>query len=308
MRTGGAGRFTETSMPTVEERYAAATDYVRRAIATVETQGIGFSTDPVTGLAEWYAGRTKSSPVRDELSRLQGRWLRATSDNERTTVARDAELLADRTQEALPGAPQDRMRTNLARDEKPTSTPATSYEGEVKKQATEVGGWVADKASSFVDGATAIGKWLLVGGAVFGGWKLVSYLRAEQRSAASSTKRQLNTNLVRAAERRDASGAPHRQYELRLTEGELRALDFLRWRYQSAKVFVDGLLPRDEASEQALAGEFARETGPYRYYVSSAVVRKTLRATKRDGGDYGTIPNLNSPEIASTLAYELGRS
>src|SRR5437660_491586 len=114
-------------MPTVEGRYAAATRYVRRAIATVENQPFTYVVDPITGLVEWYAGRTKTEPARNDLSRIEARWLRATTDIERARVARDAERLADRVQEALPGAPQDRDRTNLFKGERPTSTPTTSY-------------------------------------------------------------------------------------------------------------------------------------------------------------------------------------
>src|SRR5690348_3881120 len=100
-------------MPTVEDRYATTTAYVRRAIAVVMDQGVGYSMDPITGLVEWYAGQTKTETARNELARIQARWLRATTDEERGAIAREAELLADRVEENLPGAPQDRQRTNL---------------------------------------------------------------------------------------------------------------------------------------------------------------------------------------------------
>ena len=60
-------------MATAEERYAAATAYVRRAVSTVEARGIAYAIDPVTGLVEWYAGRTKTEAPRNE--RTAGRGL-----------------------------------------------------------------------------------------------------------------------------------------------------------------------------------------------------------------------------------------
>src|SRR5437899_98659 len=114
-------------MPTVDDRYRAATGYVRRAVETVEKRGVGFAEDPITGMIEWYSGRTKTETPRNELARVEARWLRATNDKDRVTVARDAELLADRVQESLPGAPQDRVRTNLFKGEVQTSTLETSY-------------------------------------------------------------------------------------------------------------------------------------------------------------------------------------
>src|SRR5437588_8248349 len=104
-------------MANIEQRYEAATAYVRKAVAVVE-QGNN-AEDPITAGIEWYAARTKTEPVRSELARIEARWLRATSEFDRARVARDAELLADRTQESLPGAPQNRVRTNLAAGEQP---------------------------------------------------------------------------------------------------------------------------------------------------------------------------------------------
>ena len=192
-------------MSTVEDRYKAATDYVRRAIGVVEAGGIGYALDPVTGAVEWYAGRTKTAEPRNELARLDARWLRATSDAERAALAREAELLADRVEENLPGAPQDRARTNLYAGEVPHGTPATTYGQEVDAQAGEVWQWAKDKATSARDAASSVGKWIVVAGAGFLGWKALDFLAARERARlqreASSERRALNAALERAAER-----------------------------------------------------------------------------------------------------------
>lgn len=384
-------------MPTVQERYRTATAYVRRAVTTVENRGIAYAVDPVTGLIEWYAGRTKTEPARNELARLDERWLRASSDIERARLAREAELLADRVQETLPGAPQDRERTNLFKGEEPTSTPATSYYGEVAAQADTTWHWLRDKAGYVADEATTLGKLLLVGGGVVAAWKLVDYLRLrEQRRhvrSAGSTEHRLNANLARVAQRRDGrprsrrvkrhrvrlddtelhtwferdrahvelsdcrsgetivewwdddvqqaiddgfllhrwtgakahaaafdyaksvglvdeprdAGARPSTYSLRLTRAEIEALHWLAGRYTSAQALVDGLMPLDESAEHALAREFDRREGPYRFQIRAADVRKVLRATAGDGGNYGAIPNLRSDAVNWVLAQERGR-
>jgi hypothetical protein len=198
-------------MATIEERYKAATDYVRRAIAVVEARGVAYTTDPVTGTIEWYAGQMKTAQPRHELNQIDARWLRATGDAQRAAIAREAELLADRVEENLPGAPQDRQRTNLYKGEVARGKPATSYGEEVKTQAKEqlhplVGRWewLKDKADEATHAASSIGQWILVGGAVVLGWRAFDYLaereRARQLRAGSTERRRLNTNLVRAAE------------------------------------------------------------------------------------------------------------
>lgn len=193
-------------MATVEDRYKAATDYVRHAIAVVEAGGIGYAVDPVTGAVEWYAARTKTAEPRDELAHLDARWLRAASDVQRAALAREAELLADRVEENLPGAPQDRARTNLYAGEVPHGTPATTYGQEVDAQAGEVWQWAKDKATFAKDAASSAGKWILVAGAGFLGWKALDFLAARERAhlqrAASSERRALNSALERVAERR----------------------------------------------------------------------------------------------------------
>jgi hypothetical protein len=197
-------------MPTVEERYKAATEYVRRAVATVEARGVAYTIDPVSGIVEWYAGKTKTAEPRHELARIEARWLRATTEDERGNIARDAELLADRVEESLPGAPQDRARTNLYKGETPKGTPATSYAQEVDNQSGEVWGWIKDRAGSFTHEAWSVGKWLLVGGGIIGGWKLLDFLRERERnrlrSASGRTQRALNASLERAAGSRNARG------------------------------------------------------------------------------------------------------
>lgn len=197
-------------MPTVEERYKAATEYVRRAVATVEARGIAYTVDPITGIVEWYAGKTKTTAPRNELARIEARWLRATTDSERSKIAREAELIADRVEESLPGAPQDRARTNLYKEETPKGTPETSYDQEVDNQAGEVWGWIKDKAGGAAHEASSIGKWLLVGGGIIGGWKLLDFLRERERnrvrSASGRTQRALNASLERAAGSRNARG------------------------------------------------------------------------------------------------------
>ena len=198
-------------MSTVEERYRAATFYVRRAVASVEDRGVAYAVAPITGIVEWYAGKTKTEQPRGELGRIEARWLRATTDKERANIARQAELLADRVQESLPGAPQDRTRTNLYKGETPTATLATTYYAEAGNQAGEVWGWVKDKASTITDGASSLGKWLLLGGGVVLAWKGVDYFRERERnrprSAAESMARTLNVGLERAAEGRNGDGS-----------------------------------------------------------------------------------------------------
>ena len=102
-------------MATIEQRYNAATEYVRRAIRQVEGGALHTwgSFLPAIFATEIYAGQLKTEPVKNELAKIEDRWLRAASDIERARVARDAELLADRTEENLPGAPTGWTRTNL---------------------------------------------------------------------------------------------------------------------------------------------------------------------------------------------------
>jgi hypothetical protein len=196
-------------MPTINDRYTAATDYVRRALSIVEAAGVAYSTNPVTGMIEWYAGRTKTVEPRNELAQIEARWRAASSDAQRAAIAREAELLADRVEESVPGAPQDRDRTNLYAGEIATATPATTYGQELDAQANEEWQWIKDTASVAKDRASSFGKWLLVGGAAVLSWKALDYLRERERSRqsrAESTEQRLNRSLERVAQRR--SGRP----------------------------------------------------------------------------------------------------
>jgi len=193
-------------MPTIAERYETATAYVRRAISTVENRPFAYVVDPVTGAIEWYAGRIKTGSARSDLERIESRWLRASSDIERARIARDAELLADRVQETLPGAPQDRKRTNLYPGEVQTLTPATSYYGAVEDQAREVAHSGQMLAGAALEGLASVGKWLLVGGSVLLAIKAIGYLRErERRVAPQPTRADVQAALeaaVNARERR----------------------------------------------------------------------------------------------------------
>ncbi len=62
------------------------------------------------------------------------------------------------------------------------------------------------KATFARDAASSVGKWILVGGAGFLGWKALDFLAARERArlqrAASSERRALNSALERVADRR----------------------------------------------------------------------------------------------------------
>jgi hypothetical protein len=88
-------------MSTVEDRYRAATGYVRRAVAAVEQQPIGYRLAP-GGKVEWFAARDLAGPFRAALLQIEGAWLRAASDDARRQTAERAEALALRAIDALP--------------------------------------------------------------------------------------------------------------------------------------------------------------------------------------------------------------
>jgi hypothetical protein len=125
-------------MATIDDRYKAATAYVQRAIAAVKPS--------ILNPARYFGG-DPTTPVANELAQLQARWLRATNDLDRASAARDAERLADRTQESLPGAPQDRARTNLFRGEQQRATPSVSYLQEAADQVVADWNWLTGNAS-----------------------------------------------------------------------------------------------------------------------------------------------------------------
>src|SRR5579862_1593579 len=190
-------------MATTTERYETAVAYVQRAITLV--QGAAVAPDGATALIEWYAGRKKTETPRAELDRIEARWLRATTDVERTRVARDAELLADRVQEDLPGAPQDRQRTNLFKGEKQKATAATSYAHEVDEQflkvthAREAFDWLRREGDAISRGFEAFGKWMLIAGGALLAYRVVSGSSERPRQSADPTARDLNRALERAA-------------------------------------------------------------------------------------------------------------
>lgn len=296
-------------MPTVQERYAAATAYVRRAISTVEDRGLAYAIDPITGLVEWYAGKTKTTEPRNELAHIQARWLRATTDDERAKIARDAELLADRVEESLPGAPQDRARTNLYKGETPKGTPATSYAQEVDNQAGEVWGWIKDKANFAANEASSIGKWLLVGGGVVLAWKGVDYLRERERnrvrSASGRMQRALNASLVRVATRSSNGDAPWKVERVsantrggvtvegtnELDDNREFAWYVNKWgindeRYDWSEAQFADQAARDRFDQLARAGKSRNARPRVGYYVRSPDTDLYYRVVRDNGGRY----------------------
>jgi|GEM_PF-2444716 len=133
------------------ERYHAALAYIRRALTATEASW--------WNALEWRASELKQAPFKAELAKLQARFASKLDAKTLETVARDAELLADRTKETLPGAPPDWKRTNLYTGEVEKQTAATSFFGEV------VGGNDPNdpKRASF-----NLKRALVVGGAVAG--------------------------------------------------------------------------------------------------------------------------------------------
>lgn len=187
-------------MSSTEQRYKAAIAYVLRAIDRVESVGFNSS------LVDLYAARLKTEPVRNELGWIEGRWLRATNDVDRARIARDAELLADRTEESLPGAPQTWPRTNFWKGEQPTSTPATSFAQELEKQAGDSWDWAATKAGDAARSGSSIAKWLLLGGGLLIALKLFHDRRAREDRARGDSQQRLSDELVDLAEKRNANG------------------------------------------------------------------------------------------------------
>src|SRR5579862_9698601 len=64
-------------MPTVHEKYAAATAYVQGVVATVEKQPMSFVVNPTTGRVAWFAGTERAAPFRFQLALLAARWQHA---------------------------------------------------------------------------------------------------------------------------------------------------------------------------------------------------------------------------------------
>jgi hypothetical protein len=125
--------------------------------------------------------------------------MRATNDIDRAKIARDAELLADRAEENLPGAPQSWRRTNLFAGEDERSTPATTYGQELAHEAEQDWKWVREKASGAADAGKGLAQWLLIGGGILVAAKLADYLRTREQRRATGTARALNEGLERTA-------------------------------------------------------------------------------------------------------------
>jgi hypothetical protein len=142
--------------PSAEQRYRDATSYVRRALQAIEPPAWQFWERP--------AFDAKTAEPRSELEHLEARWSGATTVDERAKLAREAELLADRVQESLPGAPQDRARTNLFKGEVQRSTPATSYLGELLNERSDGGGRNTDWGRIALIALAGAGALALVGG------------------------------------------------------------------------------------------------------------------------------------------------
>jgi hypothetical protein len=190
-------------MATTTERYEAAIAYVKRAIAVVKSGAA--VPDGTVAFVEWYAARKKTETPSTELERIEARWLRATTDVERTRIARDAELLADRVQEDLPGAPQDRQRTDLVKGEKPTATAATSYAHEANEQFLEVThareaiDWIRREGESLKGGLKTVGQGILIGGGLLVALRLIEYASVRRRQGGDATARRLNRALEQTA-------------------------------------------------------------------------------------------------------------
>lgn len=161
-------------MATTNERYERAAAYAHRAIDSVS--GSFWSSGPV----DYYANRQKTETARHDLDQIESRWWRASNENERARIARDAELLADRIKENLPGAPQDWTRTNLTTDEMETSTAATSFGAELSSEASHAWAWASHAAGQTVDATSKLGLLALLGGGLYLGAQVVGLLRGRQ--------------------------------------------------------------------------------------------------------------------------------
>ena len=156
-----------------ERRYEAAKAYVDRAVATVIALGMYSPFDQI-------AAREKTAPVISDAKKLDAKWLRATTETAREALAREAENLADRTKENLPGAPSDWKRTNLYKGEAEKQTAATTYAAAVADEASLRVGQVGQGLGALFSGLGGAAKLALVGGAVFVGFKLVSAFRSRE--------------------------------------------------------------------------------------------------------------------------------
>jgi hypothetical protein len=263
-------------MATVDERYAAATAQVRRAIAALTDHEISYVVHADRSV-EWYSGPTKAADLRLQLLAIDGRWLRAKGDRE--GIVRGAEGLAARAVELVPiqgcerdagvidfqtpGSIKAEMDTvaglvhQLEADVRASDVDAgfkdawhgfviewerfyadhdgwfsrwsySSYEKTVefrkrtlawREKFVALGGKAngpTDKPPQTAsDQLQQYSKWLLIGGALLLGWKVLDHLRDRGRPRDGrtdrSTRRQLNAGLARVANRRDAGRARRAQ-------------------------------------------------------------------------------------------------
>ena len=161
-------------MATATERYNRATSYAHHAIASVSRSMWS------VGVFDYYGNQEKTKTARQDLERIEARWWRASVESERNLIARDAELLADRIKENLPGAPLDWQRTNLAAGEIEKTQPPTTFASDLNDRANEVWAWASGAAERTTHGVTQIGAFVLIGGGLLLGSQVVSLLRGKQ--------------------------------------------------------------------------------------------------------------------------------
>lgn len=161
-------------MATAAERYNRATGYAHRAIDTVSRSMWS------VGVVDYFANQEKTKTARQDLERIEARWWRAATDREREGIARDAELLADRIKENLPGAPLDWQRSNLAAQEIEKTQPATTFSTDLSERATELWANASVAAERTSQGVTQLGALLLLGGGLYLGSQIVLLLRSKE--------------------------------------------------------------------------------------------------------------------------------
>ena len=159
-----------------ERRYEAAKAYVDRAVATVLALGMYSPMDAL-------GAREKTAPVVSDTKKLDAKWLRATTETVREALAKEAENLADRTKENLPGAPPDWKRTNLYKGETEKQAAPTTYAGAVAEEASLRAHQVGQGLGFLASGLGGVAKLGLLGGAVFLGLKLVSAFESRRERA-----------------------------------------------------------------------------------------------------------------------------
>lgn len=173
-------------MATIQERYDTATAYVQRAVTVTKLSAL----NPILLLRP-----DPANIAANELDKLRVRWARATNDLERAVVARDAELLADRIEENLPGAPQDWKRTNLYPGEVPHSTPALSFLSELKREIAD--DWMSVDTLETEKNRSSLVPLVLIGGTLV--LALLGLDGAAGRREGGDDAAELNDELERVA-------------------------------------------------------------------------------------------------------------